>query len=232
VEKPVCLSFKELQTLIETSKNRQANCTVGMQKRYSSCTALLKKHLSLKQVISYNYHFGVGLYPEGNILWDIFIHPLDLVTFLFGEAEIISIVKTKTGKGSCLILLQVRHKNIVGTIELSTDYSWLNAFESLIINANAGVFQMKNHQSLSFTKKPKTVLSIPLEKLYSTNSETVNLFSADSFLPIPKYNPLVYQGYYEEINSFINSCENNTNENISSLESLTDTYTLLEKIDR
>jgi len=230
VEKPVCLSLNELQTLIETSKTTQANCVAGMQKRYSSCTQLLNKRLDLKHVISYNYCFAVGAYPEGNIVWDMFIHPLDLVVFLFGKAEIISFVKTKEEKGSLTILLQVKHDNIIGTIEVSTAYSWTQPFEELLVNTKNGVYEMKNHQSLIFSPKPQTILSIPLEKILSCTPERQVLFDGNSFLPIAKNNQLVSQGYFGEIDEFINLCENKVRKNSSSLESLVDTYQVLELV--
>jgi len=230
VEKPVCLSFNELQSLIETSKLTQTNCVVGMQKRYSSCSQLLSKRLDLRQVISYNYRFAVGAYPEGNIVWDMFIHPLDLVVFLFGKAEIISFVKTKEEKGSLSILLQMKHDNIVGTIEVSTAYSWTQPFEELLINTQKGIYEMKNHQSLIFSPKPQTILSIPLEKILSYTPEKHILFDGNSFLPIAKNNQLVSHGYFGEIDEFINLCEDKTRKNNSSLESLMDTYRVLEEV--
>jgi len=230
VEKPACLSSNELQSLIEVSKATQTNCVVGMQKRFSSCTKLLNSRLELKQVISYNYRFGVGAYPEGNIVWDLFIHPLDLVLFLFGKAEIISFVKTKEEKGNLSIMLQVKHEHIIGTIEVSTAYSWIQPFEELIVNTKTGVYEMENHQSLIFSPKPQTILSIPLEKIVSYTLEKQILFNGNSFLPVAENNQLVSQGYFGEIDAFINLCENKTRKNMSSLESLVDTYRMLELV--
>ncbi len=230
VEKPVCLSFNELQALIETAQSTRTNCVVGMQKRYSSCSRLLSKRLDLKQVISYNYRFAVGAYPEGDIVWDMFIHPLDLVVFLFGKPEIISVLKTKKEKGNLTILLQIRHENIIGTIEISTAYSWTQPFEELLINTQRGVYEMKNHQSLIFSPKPQTVLSIPVEKILSYTPERQILFDGNSFLPVAKNNQLVSQGYFGEIEEFVNLCENKTQKNSSSLESLADTYRILELV--
>ena len=51
---------------------------------------ILLKRLRKEHLISYDLHFLTGNYPEGNALIDLFIHPLDLVTFLFGKPEIIA----------------------------------------------------------------------------------------------------------------------------------------------
>ena len=230
VEKPVCLSSNELRTLIETAQSTQTNCVVGMQKRFSSCTQILRKRLDLKQVISYNYRFAVGAYPEGNIVWDLFIHPLDLVVFLFGKAEIISFVKTKEEKGNLTILLQIKHENILGTIEVSTAYSWTQPFEEMLVNTKNGVYEIKNHQSLVFSPKPQTILSVPIEKILSCTPEKQILFDGNSFLPVAKNNQLVSQGYFGEMEAFLNLCEGKMRENSSSLESLMNTYRMLEEI--
>jgi len=227
-EKPVCLSSSELQSLIQTLKTNQTNCVVGMQKRYSTCTKLLNNRLKLNQVISYNYRFGVGSYPEGNIIWDLFIHSIDLIIYLFGKIETISIRKTHNNNGIFSVLLQVTHENIIGSVEVSTAYSWTQPFEELIVNTKTGVYEMKNHQLLTFAPKLQTILSIPLEKIVSNLSEKHILFDGNSFLPIPKNNLLVSQGYFDEINSFINICEDKTNKNDSTLESLMETYRILE----
>jgi virulence factor len=230
VEKPVCMSSSELQQLIETSKEHQTDCVVGMQKRFSTCTKLLSNRLKMNKVISYNYRFGVGSYPEGNIVWDIFIHPIDLVIFLFGKPEIISIINRKNENGILTVMLQVKHENIIGSIEVSTAYSWMQPFEELSVNTKDGIYEMKNHQILTFSSKPQTVLSIPLEKLVSCTSDKKILFDGNSFLPVAKNNLLVSQGYFDEINTFINICEGKIKKNNSSLESLVNTYHILERI--
>lgn len=38
--------------------------------------------------MSYNLKYLTGSYPEGDAMLDLFVHPLDYVTFLFGKAEV------------------------------------------------------------------------------------------------------------------------------------------------
>ena len=85
VEKPPCTSLEELDCLIETAKcagNRSV--TVGFQRRFSPVTDRLRQELRGAAVHSYHYRFLTGGYPEGDVLTDLFIHPLDWVCFLFG----------------------------------------------------------------------------------------------------------------------------------------------------
>jgi virulence factor len=98
VEKPPCKTIDELKDLIDTEKKSGKICLAGLQKRYSSCVNILKKQLKTGDIISYNYRFLLGAYPDGNTLWDLYIHPLDLLTFLFGEAQSLSVAKTGLSK--------------------------------------------------------------------------------------------------------------------------------------
>ena len=228
-EKPVCLSANELQQLIDSEKLSKGSCMVGMQKRFSTCTTLLTKRMKKENIISYNYRFLVGAYPEGNAFWDIFIHPLDLTNFLFGESEVVSALKTQSDKGSVSILLHLKHKpNIIGTVEISTQYAWMQAKEKLTVNTEAGVYEMDEHQQLTYSPKPKTIFSIPTEKFIPYTPETQCLFNGNNFLPIFDNNQLVSQGFFGEIQSFINLCEKKSTKNNASLSSLINTYKILE----
>ena len=58
-----------------------------------TATLAIKKELKSAKVISYDYIFTIGSYPEGDAIMDVFIHPLDLVCHLFGECTIVSFQK-------------------------------------------------------------------------------------------------------------------------------------------
>jgi len=230
VEKPPCQSSVELYDLSKLAKASGLHCLCGMQKRYSHCTSLLKKNLNIEKVISYNYRFLIGGYPEGNIYWDLFIHPLDLAIFLFGEMKIISVLKSERDRGQLSVLLQVQHKNIIGNIEISTQYSWSEPKEELTINSSKGVYEMLNHQILSYAPKPNTIFSIPTEKIFPVIPEKQILFNGNSFLPVLQNNQLVAQGYYGEIHTFLELCEDRKAKNISTTETLINTYKIIESL--
>jgi virulence factor len=231
VEKPVCTSLNELRTLIATERASSRFCLVGMQKRYSTCTTLLKQRLKKEKTISYNYRFLVGPYPEGDIFWDVFIHPVDYVLYLFGKAEVLSVTATKQDKGKLSLLLHFKHKDqVIGNVEVSTNYFWSEASEELQVNTETGLYKMADHQILSYMPKPSTVLSIPLEKVFDFVPEKQYLFNSRTFLPVFQNNQLVSQGYFEEIHSFVEQCENKRPNNCSSLNSLLETYQVMELI--
>ncbi|MDR1348232.1 MAG: Gfo/Idh/MocA family oxidoreductase [Prevotellaceae bacterium] len=231
VEKPVCTSSGELQALIAAEKASTGFCQVGMQKRYSICTALLKKRLKKEKILSYNYRFCVGPYPEGNIYWDIFIHPVDYVLHLFGNAEVLSVAATPPYKGKSTVFLHLKHKNdIIGNVEISTNHFWSEALEELQVNTGNGLYEMSNHQLLYYRPKPSTILSLPLEKIFNFVPEKHYLFNTHTFLPVFQNNQLLSQGYFGEIQSFVEQCESKSANNRSSLDSLSETYRVLELI--
>ena len=149
----------------------------SMQKRFSSVTAILRKKLRDKQFVSYNLHYRVGLYPEGNELYDLFIHPIDLVTFLFGDAKILGVHKTNSKNGGRTYLLMLAHNHIAGTLELSTSYSWREAHEAICINTESGMYDMQQMETLTFTPSSLSFGKIPFEKVYTRNSCMTSLYS-------------------------------------------------------
>jgi len=224
VEKPPCSNKEELLQLIDIEKNSTGFCMVGMQKRYSPAVCILKKKLNGK-IISYNYRFLTGPYPEGNKMLDLFIHPLDMIVYLFGAFTIASIQKTKNS-----IFIHLLHNDFVGNIELSTEYSWNNAEENLMVNTKDGIYKMKNLDTLFFEHKSGSFFSIPLEKILPVTEKTTVLLNRNKFNPVMENNQLFTAGYYTEIKNFINLSEKSKAQNLSPLNELLLTYDLLDKM--
>ena len=80
---------------------------------------------------------GDGTSGMGNALLDLYIHPLDLVCFLFGQPEILAC--RQVAKDSYILMLQ--HPHIVGILEISTAYSWITAEESLKVCTHSGIYR-------------------------------------------------------------------------------------------
>ena len=86
IEKPPCQSLQELDALIDKQRLYGSPIAmVGLQKRYAPAVQILQKHLRKEHLISYDLHYLTGNYPEGDAPLDLYIHPLDLVTHLFGK---------------------------------------------------------------------------------------------------------------------------------------------------
>lgn len=232
VEKPPCKTIGELHDLIETEKASGKICLAGFQKRYSPCVDILRKELKARPAISYNYRFLLGAYPEGNALWDIYLHPIDLAVSLFGKAELLSVAETKSSSYANTLFLQIRHGEAVGSLEISTQYSWNQPLEWLSINTGGGIYTLKNHLSLTFEPKQGRIFSLPREKLFHTAPEKKYLFNGIHFLPVFENNQIVSQGYFPEIERYVQLCEKKTDGNRSSLSSLVRTYELLTQIEK
>jgi virulence factor len=223
VEKPPCSSAEELETLISLNKGIAA---AGLQKRYAPAVHLLKKKLSHEKTISYDLHYCTGPYPEGNALTDLFIHPLDLVCHLFGPAEILSC--RATGKDSYLLMLG--HGDITGSLELSTQYSWTDARETLAVNTGSGLYELDRTERLTLRVKPAVIAGIPLEKAGLGKTGTKVLFEQNSFSPVLQQNQVYTQGFFDEIRAFAEKTQGRKAEILSDLPSLRDTYRLLYRI--
>lgn len=224
VEKPPCRSAEELETLIAAAGEGKAPLAMaGLQKRYAPAVRLLKGRLKNTKLISYDLHYCTGAYPEGDALTDLFIHPLDLVCHLFGKAEILLCRKVDGG-----FLLTLSHGHISGSLELSTAYSWADAKETLSVNTASGCFMLEGTDSLLFTPRPASAFGMPLEKTGLGKGATRLLFTRDSFSPVPAANAVYTGGFYDELHSFAEAAEGRWAEILTGLESLRDTYEIID----
>ena len=204
IEKPPCQTLEELDTLIALQQQYGSLVAmVGLQKRYAPAVQLLKRRLRKERLISYDLHYLTGAYPEGDALLDLYIHPLDLVCHLFGKPEILAC--RQVAKDSYILMLQ--HPHIVGTLELSTAYSWTTAEESLQVCTHSGIYRLSQMEELTYTSQPTTILGIPTDKLRPKNHCVEYLFQRNNSTPIQVNNQVYTQGYYSEIEAFINQTE-------------------------
>ena len=232
IEKPPCEDKRELKTLTDTVKlYGSQHIVVGLQRRFAPATQILKKRLKGDSKRHYYYSYLTGLYPEGDTLLDLFIHPLDYVTFLFGEAKIKSLDVIRSRDGGQTLFLILEHQDIVGMLELSTDYSWQEAQEQLNISTDKGLYVLNKMEQLDFTPRRSTVLGIPLEKVFPNNITTICLYGRNNFVPTIGNNQIVSQGFFSEIKTFANMVENmyDTNHDLG-LESVRHVYSLITEI--
>lgn len=229
IEKPPCQTLEELDTLIDLQRLYGSPVAmVGLQKRYAPAVQLLKKHLCKAHLVSYDLHYTTGAYPEGDALLDLYIHPLDLVCFLFGKPDIL--VCRLVAKNSYLLMLQ--HPHIVGTLELSTSYTWTSAEETLKVCTSKGVYRLAQMEELTFEPKPYTVIGIPYEKVHKQNKTIEYLYSRNNFTPTFLNNQIYSQGYYSEIQSFITSVEKKHSSVLTDITTVKPTYETILKINQ
>ena len=227
IEKPPCQTLEELDTLIALQQQHGSPVAmVGLQKRYAPAVQQLKNRLRKERRFNYDLHYLTGAYPEGDALLDLYIHPLDLIFHLFGQPEILAC--RQVAKDSYILMLQ--HPHIVGTLELSTAYTWTTAEESLKICTRSGVYNLSQMESLTFTPNPTTILGIPMEKLRLRHEMKEPLFQRNNFTPILENNQIYSQGYFNEITTFIDAVEGMGNQISSNFKDVRDTYEIICKI--
>ena len=234
IEKPPCEDKRELKALTDTVKlYGSQHIVVGLQRRFAPATQILKKRLKGDSKRHYHYRYLTGLYPEGDTLLDLFIHPLDYVIFLFGEAKIKSLDIIRSRDGAQTLFLILEHQDIVGMLELSTDYSWQEAQEQLNISTDKGLYVLNKMEQLDFTPRRATVLGIPLEKVFPNNVTTICLYGRNNFVPTIGNNQIVSQGFFSEIKTFADMIENKHEANYAfGLESVNHVYSLMAEIKK
>ena len=229
IEKPPCQTLRELDALIDQQRLYGSPVAmVGLQKRYAPAVQILQKYLRKKYLISYDLHYLTGAYPEGNALLDLYIHPLDLVCHLFGKPEILVCQQV----ASASYILMLRHPHIVGTLELSTSYTWTSAGESLKVCTSKGIYRLSQMELLTFEPKQSSILGIPYEKVHKHNKTIEYLYARNNFTPIFPNNQIYSQGYYSEIQSFITSIEHGHSSILTDIASIKPTYEVLTRIKR
>lgn len=227
IEKPPCQSVNQLQELIamqEASGSRVA--IVGLQQRYTPAVQTLKRRLKGERLFNYDLHYLTGAYPEGDALLDLYIHPLDLATWLFGKAEIVSYLEID--KHSYILML--RHQHIVGTIELSTCHCWQDARQSLTIHTRSGSYRLNQCEELSFVPKLPVVAGIPVEKIRPRHQLVEYLYRRNGFSPTIAGNTIYTQGFFQEISTFVNAVEGKRSDVLSDLQSIEPTLKLIDGI--
>jgi virulence factor len=223
VEKPPCQSLEELDELValKQTKGVEVACA-GLQKRYAPSVQLLRQRLRKEKLVSYNLHYRTGAYPEGNAWLDLYIHPVDLATHLFGAAEVVA--REQVGTRSWLMML--RHEGVAGVLELSTDYTWTDAEEALTICTQKGAYRLTQMEELTYEQKHPVLLGIPMEKVRPRGKMVEQLWGRNNFTPILLHNQVYSQGFYNEVKAFVDAVEHGGTM-LTDLATLRETYRII-----
>lgn len=225
IEKPPCQTVTQLKELIATQQaSGSPVAMVGLQQRYAPAVQILKKRLKGQRLLNYDLHYLTGAYPEGDALLDLYIHPLDLATWLFGKAEIVSYLEIDEGS----YLLMLRHQHIVGTIELSTCHSWQDAQQSLTVHTHSGTYRLNQCEELIFSHRQPVIAGIPMEKIRPRSQSVEYLYRHDGFSPILAGNSIYTQGFLQEVTTFVNAVEGKQANVQTDLQSIEQTLQLIE----
>ena len=228
IEKPVCNNSSELAELIQLQGN--AVCLPGLQKRFCLINQLLKKFKLQRKTISYSYRYCTGNYPEGNPVYELFIHPVDNIIQLFGRPRTFTIQSSKKNSGVTYQLLVIHDSGVNGMVELSTNYSWKETVDEMVINLENETLHVNYPNELTGTGKHSTVAGIPIEKIRQQPVIKKIYFDNKQFSSMLETNNLSVQGFYPQLKHFVSLVEEKRNDNFGKLETLVGTYDLLDKL--
>ena len=127
-------------------------------------------------------------------------------------------------------ILMFQHPHIVGTLELSTSYTWTTAEESLKVCTSSGVYRLSQMEELTFESKSSTILGIPIDKVHKYNKSIEHLYVRNNFISILPNNQVYTQGFFNELQAFVNAVEGRKETIFSSIEATRETYRLIEKL--
>lgn len=227
IEKPPCQSVAQFKALIAMQQASGSGVAmVGLQQRYAPAVQILKRRLKGERLFNYDLHYLTGAYPEGDALLDLYIHPIDLATWLFGKAEIVSYLEID--KHSYILML--RHQHIVGTIELSTCHSWQDARQSLTVHTSSDTYRLNQCEELSFAPKQAVIAGVPIDKLLPRRQSVEYLYSHDGFSPTIANNSIYTQGFFQEVSTFVNAVEGKKVNVLTNLQSVESTLKLIDEI--
>lgn len=236
IEKPPCRTLDQLESLITLQEQTGTLVQIGLQKHYAPSIRKLKSRLAHDTVLNYTLRYCVGRYPEGAAPVELFIHPIDLVLHLFGPAEIVA----QRHAGCRTTVLMFAHGDTVGTVELSTGYSWAAPVEELIVHTHTGVYAMPSIDTLTFQPSGSSFAGIPWEKIIHPRVAVEYLCRHDSFSPTLANSSWLEHGFYHELKAFVDEVEQRPANPVQSLshpfpsrptlESLLPVYQLLTQM--
>jgi len=230
IEKPPCTGLRELEELVRMSQSKV--CKVGLQRKYWPGNKYALKRI--KSAKSYFYQFHFGPYIQGDPFVELFIHALDYSIHLFGNFELNSF-STKKDKKGVTAQLHINHQQgISGLIELSTHFSWNAPDDCLSVNCDNESLIIQYPVLVKGEQKPKRLLNMPSERILHQPLVSREYFSTHNLIaPVMELNTLVLQGFYDEINTFLQITENNIlDQSANDLEGLIAVYQIIEKLKK
>ena len=227
VEKPIGYSLAELKEVIAVENGHI--CQVGLQRRFSVVCQVLQK--INKHPLSYNYRFLVGGYPEGNELYDLFIHPVDLVLQLFGKATVENISTAGDGRKKTFFIT-LNHGGVKGVLELSTNHTWQQLVDEISITSFSKIITARYPNHVSAIIKSPSPLNIPFEKISKQPLKQEIYLDSSNFSPLAELNSLNLQGFYPELKHFADAVENTKQDQFCRAESLLPAYEILEQLQK
>ncbi|HWK03919.1 MAG TPA: Gfo/Idh/MocA family oxidoreductase [Puia sp.] len=226
VEKPPAFSLAELEQLIGLQGAQV--CMPGLQRRFSTINHFLQKRRF--SAATYSYRYLTGQYPEGDPVYELFIHPVDNALQLFGNAKLVSIQKAQSGSLLTWFIHLEHKQGARGVLELSNHYSWSSVREMLEINTEKEILEASYPLRLTGIQKPTVIAGFPSEKFMQRPGLQKIYIDNQGTIPVALNNSLVSQGFFGEIDHFVRQVEEGKTSEAGDLSSLRNAYMILEQL--
>lgn len=161
-EKPPAESVARVLDLVQRSAETRTLWFTGFKKRYAACYRQAREWLTgfdPADLISFSFDYCSGKYGPGNLpggafLHDFCIHIIDLTSWLFGEAEAVSVFS----KGEDAFAASLRMKSgMVGTLTMNDHRSFdipTEECEITVAGGNAMTISNSSRRRVSRGGKP------------------------------------------------------------------------------
>lgn len=224
VEKPLCYNQSDLKKLYSTANDKKLILQIGLQRRFSPSYRYLKKKLS--NPTSYSFKYCTGAFPEGDEIYDLFIHHFHILTWLFGEVT----DTTSHYINHHSIIIQCIHQGTIsGQITLTTQTSWNRASEEISVFDKRGQYKLIYPTQLKFSPTTQKIAGIPFEKIHSKKETEYILYYANPCIPQMKNNSLSSTGFLHEISHFA-SAKYDENEQENNFKIMLWTYNWINQV--
>ena len=110
----------------------------------------------------------------------------------------------------------------------STAYTWTAAEESLKVSTSKSIYRLSQMEELTFEPKPSNIRGIPIEKVRQYNKTIEYLYVRNT--PILLNNQIYSQGYFSELQAFVNAVEGSQNHVLTDLQSVRSVFEVMAEI--
>ena len=99
------------------------------------------------------------------------------------------------------------------------------------VDVRIGIYRLSQMEELSFEHKPSaTAFGIPMEKLRAHHETKEVLCQRNNFTPILLNNQIYSQGYFNEMEAFVNAVEGSHHTIVTDIKTIRETYQLMNEI--
>lgn len=208
-EKPLCVSYSELEEIRKTREETNGRVMVGFNRRFSEHFNFIKsKIININQPISISYRVNSGKIPlehwvhnnenKGRIIGEV-CHFVDTLIYLTNSlpsrvyAESISSSDISIPNNDVVTILIKFANGSIGRIDYYSNGGKTMDKEYCEVFANGTSYKMNNFESVEiFSSKSKTIKKFDIEKgINKEVFETIEAIKKGSDMPIP-FNQIYY----------------------------------------